>query len=97
MDEFLTDENAAQTAYFPRVFRRIPEEQVLARESADEIIHTYSRLLSRFEAQILRLFLDGFSYREIADRVTRPQKSVDNAVQRIRKKLAQNLNPGDIS
>ncbi|MGI5936863.1 MAG: sigma factor-like helix-turn-helix DNA-binding protein, partial [Oscillospiraceae bacterium] len=81
----------------PEVFRRIPEEQVLARESVKEMILNYSRFLSRFEADILSLYLDGLSYKEMAEYVGRSQKSVDNAIQRIRRKLARCLNLGDIS
>ena len=78
-------------------FRRVPEEQVLARESADELFHTYSQCLSTFEVQILRMYLDGLSYREMAEYCGRNEKSVDNAVQRIRRKLARDTNLGDIS
>ena len=69
----------------------------MARESADEIFQTYSRCLSKFEADILRLYLQGLSYSEIAESCGKPEKSVDNAVQRIRRKLARNLNLSDIS
>lgn len=78
-------------------FRRVPEEQVLARESADELLHTYSQCLSTFEVQILRMYLDGLSYREMAEYCGRNEKSVDNAVQRIRRKLARDTKLGDFS
>ena len=42
-------------------------------------------------------YLDGLSYREIAQRLDKEPKAVDNAVQRIRRKLARNPNLGDIS
>ncbi len=53
--------------------------------------------LSDLEGEILRLYLEGFSYREIADRIQRSSKSVDNAVQRIRRKTARHFHFGDIS
>ena len=53
--------------------------------------------LSGFEAKILGLYLSGLSYSEIAAEVNRSPKSVDNAVQRVRRKLAQHLSSGDIS
>lgn len=93
-DDVLSDEGLSQTG---GVFRRTPEEQVLAQESADEIIQTYSRYLSKFETKILELYLDGLSYSEIAEACAKPKKSVDNAVQRIRRKLAQNLYLGEFS
>jgi RNA polymerase sporulation-specific sigma factor len=97
LEEILSNEAQTHAAFLPEVFRRIPEEQVLARESVKEIILTYTRFLSQFEADILSLYLDGLSYKEMAEYVGRSQKSVDNAIQRIRRKLARCLNLGDIS
>ena len=45
----------------------------------------------------MRLYLNGLSYSEIAAEVNRSPKSVDNAVQRIRRKLARHISSGDIS
>ena len=53
--------------------------------------------LSSFEKIFLDLYLNGFSYTEIADQVGRSLKSVDNAIQRIRRKVAAVLVSGDIS
>jgi len=47
-----------------------------------------SVLLSKFEARVLELYLAGRSYDEIAGITSKPRKSIDNAVCRIRKKLA---------
>ncbi|MEG0777335.1 MAG: sigma-70 family RNA polymerase sigma factor [Oscillospiraceae bacterium] len=96
-DDVLSDESQPNAVSSGEVFRRTPEEQVLDRESADEIIQAYSRCLSKFEAEILGLFLHGLSYSEIAEECGRTEKSVDNAVQRIRRKLARNLYLSDIS
>jgi RNA polymerase sigma factor, sigma-70 family len=93
LDDILSKEDAPDIG----VFRRIPEEQLLARESANEFFHTFSRCLSKFETIIINLYLDGLSYYEIAVKVGRPEKSVDNAVQRVRRKLARNHNLGDFS
>ncbi len=93
LDDVLSDESQSLGAQY---FQRSPEEQILARESEKEIISAYSRCLSKFEAQILRLYLDGLSYVEIAAVVRRDTKAVDNAVQRIRRKLAKLLS-GDNS
>lgn len=97
LDEILSDESQTLAAFSVESFSRIPEEQVLARESKNDFLTTYSRLLSRFEIQVLDLYLDGLSYSEIAEICGKPQKSVDNAVQRIRQKLARHLNLGDFS
>ena len=53
--------------------------------------------LSGFETEILQLYLNGLSYGEIAQRTGKAPKSVDNAVQRIRRKVARQLDSGDIS
>lgn len=80
-----------------RYFQRSPEEQVLARESEKEFISAYSRCLSKFEARVLSLYLDGLSYEEMANVTERDVKAVDNAVQRIRRKLAKQLPSGENS
>lgn len=65
-----------------------PEELFISREEEEERFAALSRKLSSLEQQILALYLHGFSYREIGDQVGRTDKSVDNAVQRIRRKVA---------
>ncbi len=97
LDEILSEESQNLTAYSVETFSRSPEEQVLARESKNDFISAYSRFLSRFEILVLDYYLDGLSYFEIAEKCGKSQKSVDNAVQRIRSKLARHLNLGDFS
>ncbi|MDR0916788.1 MAG: sigma-70 family RNA polymerase sigma factor [Oscillospiraceae bacterium] len=60
---------------------------VIAKERAHEISDLLDSELSKFEFRVLRFYLDGLSYDEIATRVGKNTKSVDNAVQRIRRKL----------
>lgn len=77
---------------------RSPEELVLDRTWADEYLAACSRYLSDFENRILMDYLRGLSYAEMAQRCGRSEKSIDNAIQRIRKKLARQIpNPGDFS
>ena len=77
---------------------RSAEDLVLDREWKQDFLSAYSRCLSDFESRILADYLDGLSYHEIAANCGRSQKSVDNAVQRIRKKLARHLTTsGDFS
>ena len=97
LEEILSDESQSHTAYSVETFSRTPEELVLARESKNDFLSTYSRLLSRFEVRVLDLYLDGLNYNEIAEACGKSPKSVDNAVQRIRQKLARHLNLGDFS
>ena len=95
--EQLSDDPSSQLSAAPELFRRSPEDLVLARESKEELKELFARCLSKMEKQVLDLFLDGLSYRDIAKALNKDEKSVDNAVQRIRRKLARSLNPGDIS
>ena len=69
--------------------RNSPEEQVLARERTDEFFQTFSRCLSPFEQKILPLYLAGYSYSYMAAASGRTEKAVDNAIQRIRRKLSR--------
>ena len=96
LEEILLEETSPILAS-AKAFRRVPEEMVLARESADEFYYTFVRSLSKYECQVLDLFLDGRSYREMAEVTGHSVKSVDNAVQRIRRKLARYPNLGEIS
>ena len=74
-----------------------PEDVLISREDREIQIKILLSKLSEFEKKILKLYLEGLSCREIALRVDRPLKSVDNAVQRIRRKAAPFLISGDIS
>ncbi|MCI6568935.1 sigma-70 family RNA polymerase sigma factor [Dysosmobacter sp. HCP28S3_G4] len=76
---------------------RNPEDFLIDREHAQSLLTGVRKQLSEFEAKILGYYLDGLSCREIAETVGRPPKSVDNAVQRIRRKMAQQLLSGDFS
>lgn len=66
-----------------------PEDMFIDREESKTRIKSMLERLSGFEKAVLDLYLDGFSYGEIALRVKKPVKSVDNAVQRIRRKAAE--------
>ena len=59
--------------------------------------HAPGRQVEDPEESVLRLYLNGLSYSEIAAEVNKSPKSVDNAVQRIRRKLAQQSSSGDVS
>ena len=66
-----------------------PEDVVIAQENWREEVARLGRELSPFEREVLGQYLDGFSYQEIALATGKPPKAVDNAVQRIRRKLAR--------
>ena len=95
--EQLSEDPKTQFSVTPEVFRRSPEDLVLARESTEELYIAFARCLSRLEISVLDLYLEGLSYREIGERLGKDPKSIDNAVQRIRRKLARETNLGEIS
>lgn len=77
---------------FPSV--ESPEDVIIGREELKERLDALKGQLSELEAQILPPYLNGLSCGEIARRVGRPQKSVDNAIQRIRRKMARQFSSG---
>ena len=74
-----------------------PEDLLILQESFNEMWKRVQKQLSEFEAKILGFYLDGLSYQEIAVKVRKSPKSVDNAVQRIRRKVARQIHPGEVS
>ena len=74
-----------------------PEVLLIDREKAASLLQITRKQLSEFEVKILGYYLDGLTCREIAETVGKSPKSVDNAVQRIRRKVARQLTSGDIS
>ena len=64
-----------------------PLDKVILDESATELRDRLEKNLSAFERTVLRHYLEGMSYAEIADAVRGNEKKVDNALQRIKRKL----------
>ena len=95
--EQLSEDSPMQLSAIQDVLRCDPEELVLARERTEELYSELAQCLSGLEKQVLALYLEGLSYREIASRLGKEEKSIDNAVQRIRRKLARNPIFGEIS
>ena len=82
------------TAYHQQ---RNPEDVVIHEENLSTLEEAIRKGLTGLEAQVLACYLHGLSYAEIAEEVQRSTKSVDNAVQRIRRKIAQYLSRGEYS
>lgn len=68
-----------------------PLDTIMKQEYYKEVEDAVNRNLSKFEKQVLDRFLKGESYVKIAERLDSPVKSVDNAIQRIRKKAIRNI------
>ena len=74
-----------------------PEMLIIDRDFVSRFLESTRKQLSEFEAKILGYYLDGLSVKEIAETMGRSPKSVDNAVQRVRRKAARQISSGDIS
>ena len=66
-----------------------PLETIMKKEYYEQIHNNIEKSLSKFEKQVLDRFMKGESYNVIAKRLDSPVKSVDNAIQRIRKKSSK--------
>lgn len=81
----------------PLLSQTNPEDLIIGQEGVEDRLSDVRKQLSEFEAKILGYYLDGLTTREMAEAVSRSPKSVDNAVQRIRRKAARHLTSGDLS
>lgn len=68
-----------------------PEELMISKEQMDYIEKKISKVLSDLELEVLTSYLDGKSYQEIASDLERHSKSIDNALQRVKRKLEKCL------
>ncbi len=68
-----------------------PLETIMKREYFDEIQNAMHKSLSKFEESVLERYMQGESYEVIAKKLDTPVKSIDNAIQRIRKKAIKNI------
>ena len=88
LNNYISFENAFSADAFFAPTVPDPAEGVINKETYSELKEAVSRLLSSFEKKVFDLYLEGLSYSEISEKVSKPEKSIDNAVQRIRKKLS---------
>lgn len=68
-----------------------PEKLMIHREEFNHLEEKIGEVLSDLERQVLALYLEGCSYQEISGRLDRHVKSIDNALQRIKRKLERHL------
>jgi RNA polymerase sporulation-specific sigma factor len=89
----LYDEESDRTLLDVIVEGRIsdPEELIINMENVGNIRTKINEVLSSLEQQVLNAYLDGKSYQEIAEALGRHVKSIDNALQRVKRKLEKNL------
>ena len=68
-----------------------PEEMIINQENLGNIHRKINEVLSGLEQEVLAAYLDGKSYQEIAETLGRHVKSIDNALQRVKRKLEKYL------
>lgn len=72
-----------------KMFQQSPENIVIANEAASILQDNILKELSKMEHQVLTMYMDGDNYLEIAEKMGKTPKSIDNALQRIRTKVRQ--------
>ena len=66
-----------------------PEQVLIQKENISDYYKKIETKLSSFEKDVMELYLSGENYVEIAVKLDKPKKSIDNAIQRIRRKLGE--------
>ena len=64
-----------------------PEQILIERENVEQFLEEIRSNLSPLEQKVLTDYLDGMNYRQIAEKWNKPEKSIDNALQRIKSKV----------
>jgi RNA polymerase sporulation-specific sigma factor len=73
-----------------------PSERAIATEELRALVACLSSVLSELESQVLSLYLDGHSYELIGEKVDCDTKTVDNALQRVKRKVAAHVTEREI-
>ena len=68
-----------------------PVNQVISSEELQSLVACLSTALSELESRVLALYLDGHSYEQVGDRLGCDTKTVDNALQRVKRKVGSHL------
>ncbi len=78
----------------PTVFD--PVNQVIASEELESLVSCLSSVLSDLESRVLSLYLDGHSYEVVAEKLECDTKTVDNALQRVKRKVGTHLTSREV-
>jgi RNA polymerase sporulation-specific sigma factor len=99
LDKPIYDEDSDRTLLDVICGSRVsdPEELLINQEEFDDIEVKMGEILSDLERKVLMLYLDGRSYQEIAVDLKRHVKSIDNALQRVKRKLERYLEVRDVN
>lgn len=98
LDKPIYDEDSDRTLLDVICGSRVcdPEEMIINQEEFFGLEDKMSEILSDLERKVLMLYLDGRSYQEIAVDLDRHVKSIDNALQRVKRKLERYLEVRDV-
>jgi RNA polymerase sporulation-specific sigma factor len=98
LDKPIYDEDSDRTLLDVICGTRVtdPEELIINKEEFMSLEDKMGEILSDLERKVLMLYLDGRSYQEIAVDLKRHVKSIDNALQRVKRKLERYLEARDL-
>lgn len=96
LDKNTYDDDSDTTLLDVMAFNELqdPEAILIDRERVDGMEYKINKVLSKLETEVLVCYLEGLSYSEIAAKLGKDTKAVDNAIQRIKKKLENALRDG---
>jgi RNA polymerase sporulation-specific sigma factor len=73
-----------------------PADRVIASEELSSLVACLGDVLSELESQVLALYLDGYSYEVVAERLECDTKTVDNALQRVKRKVSAHISGREV-
>ena len=82
------DEDSDDTGVYLIADGESPDSILIHRQTSQAIFEELKKLLSPLEYDVLKYYLSGLSYQQIASKTKQTKKSIDNALSRIKKKLA---------
>ncbi len=73
-----------------------PAQRAIATEELQALVSCLASVLSELESRVLSLYLDGYSYEQIGERLECDTKTVDNALQRVKRKVAAHISGREV-
>jgi RNA polymerase sporulation-specific sigma factor len=86
-----SDSEATLDEVLPGSTTHDPVNQVISSEELRSLVACLSTVLSELESRVLSLYLDGYSYEQIGEKLDCDTKTVDNALQRVKRKVGTHL------
>ena len=88
---FTDNVNGVDTLPIELVLETTPVEKAINKENFESLNSKIKECLTKLELKVLKLYLQGYLYREIADELSVPKKTIDNSLSRIKTKLRAKL------